>query len=190
MTTETAETRIDRLKMTRRRLEEQLADPKTPPYSIAPLSNQLRLTDKEIERLEKATEEDDQGLPITTDRVTFLHLLQYAYLDRRPRLPRRAGPNSWSDRRDDIFDQWREAGFELPPMPWRHDGPEPDRRPADVQQAERTAWVEQCRAELARCLEEAGKTPGRVDDTPASTESIVEHPSDPTPHPNPERTTR
>jgi hypothetical protein len=47
------------------RLKAQLEDPATPPYSVAPVANQLRLCEKEIGRLLKPATDELDGLPWT-----------------------------------------------------------------------------------------------------------------------------
>lgn len=142
--------RLDRLRMARSRLEAQLADGRTPAYSVAPLANQLRLTDKEVDRLTRVDDSDDGGLPTTPDRAGFIDFLHYARRTRRSVASRRTNRgNEWTRRRDDLMASWAAAGFVLPDPTYRerHD----DLTPAEYR-SETDRWVERCRAELTRCL--------------------------------------
>lgn len=132
--------RLDRLRLAQREIVARLDYPRTPPYSVAPLSNQLRLVEKEIARL-TADEDLDHGLPgpgaVRGGGRTRLRAVAAwaAY----------AGPTSPCQRvrgrRDEIFRSWHEAGFDL--SPW----------PKSDEWAVLEEWVESNRARLIRCLE-------------------------------------
>jgi hypothetical protein len=157
MTNDTEAARIARLRATRDRLEAQLADPGTPAYSIAPLSNQLRLTDKELDRIQRAEDAKDDGLPTTPDDANLLHFFQYRHHERvgAAVAPRRSG-NAYLQRQTAIYDSWHDAGFIVPEKSYPSARGEMDR---DIWLAAVDAWVEECRAELARCLANHHRTP-------------------------------
>ena len=147
MTNETT-ARIDRLRATRDRLERQLADPKTPAYSVAPLSNQLRLTDKELDKIHQREAAKDDGLPTTPEKASWLDFFRYrVHLRRRTIISERNPPNAWSLRQRAIWDEWEAAGFVVLPYPARDDG-----ATVAEHRAVTTQWADDCRAELVRCL--------------------------------------
>jgi hypothetical protein len=139
---------IERLCLARDRILEKLEDPATPAYSIAPLSNQLRLIDSSITRL-GADPESEDGLPADPDDVGFIDLVAFGLRSSRPRAAathRRRGSTAWSERYEEILDEWTAAGFVLPERSYR-EVDQRDRRAAIE------AWIDECRTELARCLE-------------------------------------
>lgn len=146
MTADTTDARLARLRTTRDRLEAQLADPKTPPYSVAPLSNQLRLADKEIDRIMRREEAADDGLPTTPDRATILDFMKYAM--RQHQAVQRTALNAWGRRELEIHDEWEAAGFAVLPRPDREDDP-----PGRTRRQVLDDWADACRAELVRCLD-------------------------------------
>lgn len=155
-TDDTPAARIVRLRATRDRLEAQLKDPKTPAYSVAPLSNQLRLTDKELDRIQHRESEKDDGLPVTPEEATLLDFMQYGSRHRVRVRSRSTSPNAWCVRQMEIWAEWEAAGFEPPTRP--PDDPDVPRR---VQMDE---WTEACRAELIRCLAATVPTEGADDE--------------------------
>jgi hypothetical protein len=139
--------RIATLRAMSDRLKAQLDDPRTPAYSVAPLSNQLRLCEKEIDRLLKPDELDE--LPWTPEQAGWLDFFRYRAMCRYRRNPHWArrddGPrNAWCQAEDEIHERWFAAGFETP-------GRDEDE---DMGSDE---WVEACRVELARCLSRGGQ---------------------------------
>jgi hypothetical protein len=135
--------RVATLRAIGARLKAQLDDPATPPYSVAPLSNQLRLCEKEIARLLKPATDELDGLPWTPEQAGFVDFMRY----RRMRRYRRnhwviddGGPrNAWCEAEAEIHERWFVAGFETPGSD--EDGSD--------------EWVEAFRVELARCLSRA-----------------------------------
>ena len=126
--------RLDHLRLAQRRIVAKLDDPKTPPYSIAPLSNQLRLVEKDIARL-TADENVDEGLP-DPEYFGFVTALAFERWLRGRSVPPRRRPNDFADRQGEIFQTWKKAGFELTPRA----------EPVDE-------WVEENRVQLVECLE-------------------------------------
>ena len=148
--TDTTEARIARLRATRDRLEAQLADPSTPPYSIAPLSNQLRLTDNQLDKIQRREDEKDDGLPTTPDKATLLDFFRFTVQTHLA--DGRRGLNAYGRRQEAIYDSWRAAGFVPPPKSYPSGGSHG--MPRDEWLAAVDGWVEECRVELARCLDE------------------------------------
>ena len=151
MTPDTDDRRIARLRAARDRLEAQLADDGTPAYSVAPLSNQLRLVDKELDRIQRraADEDNDGGLPTSPARAGLTAFLRFG---RRHRRVVRGPVNDWFRREAQIFDSWESAGFVLPPATHRELNLSGEERRAAV-----WAWVDECRLELSRCLDNRPK---------------------------------
>jgi hypothetical protein len=138
--------RIATLRTIGDRIKAQLDDPVTPPYSVAPLSNQLRLCEKEIDRLLKPATDELDGLPWTPEQAGFVDFMRNRAVCRYRRNPhwvRPDGPrNAWCGAESEIHERWFAAGFETPG------------RDEDMGSDE---WVEACRVELARCLSRAGE---------------------------------
>lgn len=128
--------RLANLRLAQRTIVSRLDDPATPPYSIAPLTNQLRLVEKQIARL--TSDDDDEGLP-DPDQFGLVTALAYERWLRGPHQPARRKPGTeYALAQDEIFRSWKDAGFELSPRRGRLE-----------------EWVEEMRTELQRCLEEA-----------------------------------
>lgn len=129
--------RLAHLLLAQSKIVERLDDPATPPYSIAPLTNQLRLVEKTIARL--TADDDEDGLP-DSDHLGLVTLLAYERWLRGPHLEARRKPSGTEHAlaQDEIFRSWRDAGFDLSP------------RRGQIEE-----WVEDMRAELQRCLEGA-----------------------------------
>ncbi len=147
MTPDPDDARIARLRATRDRLEAQLADDRTPAYTVAPMSNQLRLVDKELDRIHRrvVADDDDAGLPTSPDKAGLAAFFRFG---RRHRRVARGPVNEWFRRVAQIFDSWEAAGFVLPPATHRELDLSGEEHRAAV-----WAWLEECRLELARCLD-------------------------------------
>ena len=131
--------RLANLRLAQAQIVAKLDHPKTPPYSIAPLTNQLRLVERDIARL-LAAEEVDEGLP-DPDQFGFVTALAYERWPRGQVPPRRTSPTEYASRQTEIFQSWADAGFELTP------------RMSDTDVDE---WVEENGLRLFDCLDERG----------------------------------
>lgn len=139
--------RLAVLRMARDRVVEKLEDDGSKGYTIAPLSNQLRLLENAIANILRPLSVDD-GLPSTPDKATFVDFLWYRRQERRgwrDVTATRRGRNAHRRAYDDIVDSWRAAGFVPPPYPDDRDAPDEHRAAVDE-------WVESCRHLLAEAL--------------------------------------
>lgn len=136
--------RLSRLSLAQSKIVARLDDPATPAYSVAPLSNQLRLVEKALDRL-TAHENNDVGLP-DAELFGLVTSLSYARWLGGPHVPARRKPaGDYFVRHSEIFQTWKDAGFQLSAKPAKTGDDVADR-------AALVEWVEDQRAELVRCL--------------------------------------
>ena len=134
--------RLANLRLAQAQIVSRLDDQKTPAYSIAPLTNQLRLVEKEISRLTDGEDQDLSGLP-SSEEFCLIDAFTYQYWLEGPRVPStRRPPNEWVKRQEEIFQSWKAAGFELSPRP---------------ETGGLSGWVKQNREALLQCLATEGK---------------------------------
>ena len=149
--------RMARLRLTQAQIVARLDDPKTPAYSVAPLTNQLRLVARDLARLTPV--ETDQGLP-DPERFGAVTAFAYARWLRGPLVPPRRRPGGYADRVAQVFGGWRNAGFVLLP---RAAGDGVD------------GWVEANRTRLLEILQGGGPaSAGHVDKGEAMESESVE----------------
>lgn len=133
---------LARLRAAREQVTARLDDPRTPAYSVAPLTNQLRLVDKRMNTLLKGDSKSG-GLPETPADGTLVDLFRFRFWHRRisagmqSAWPNRQPLNEYARRERAIFESWERAGFTAD----RVEGESVD------------AYVARCRAELTDLLE-------------------------------------
>ena len=124
--------RLSSLRLAQSKIVERLDDPATPGYSIAPLTNQLRLVEKEMAKLTE--DKGDEGLP-DPDSFGLVTALSFEHWLRGQIPARRTPASEFSARQAEIFGSWQDAGFEL-----------------SARSGSADEWVEENRARLFACL--------------------------------------